>query len=97
MVAVLPDSSPDLWRLCHNLGRASGRAPARPPHLVAVQEMVYQFYDNTNKLLDSSDSTLTASPPPLEVWGRRVYGRGAISPTVPGRGSSCAGSVWYNP
>ncbi len=36
MVAVLPDSSPDLWRLCHNLGFSLGQKLAKPLHLVVV-------------------------------------------------------------
>jgi hypothetical protein len=36
MVAMLPDSSLDLWRLCHNLGASLGGKLARLPHLVTA-------------------------------------------------------------
>jgi hypothetical protein len=36
MVAMLPDSSSYLWRLCHNLGRSLGQKLVELPHLVTV-------------------------------------------------------------
>jgi len=48
MVVVLPDSSLDLWRLCHNLGGVSGVVSTKPLHLVAAQETLYKSYYRTN-------------------------------------------------
>src|SRR6187431_1970461 len=33
MVALPPNSSPDLWRLCHNFGLPSASMPPQLPHL----------------------------------------------------------------
>jgi len=45
MVAVLPDSSLDLWRLCHNLGGSLGQKLAELQHLVTVQETEISFIE----------------------------------------------------
>lgn len=84
MVVILPDSTRDLWRLCHNLARLLGVSWPSIPHLVVRCAQYFglklQPYVPSGFLfgMDFVDT------PPLEVVGTRVYGRAAISPANPG-------------
>ncbi len=48
MVAMLPDSSSDLWRLCHNLARFCAIMLALLPYLVIARTEPISFIMGRN-------------------------------------------------
>ena len=96
MVAVLPDSSPDLWRLCHNLGLLSGSKPSELPYLVVVKSSLFSFFIGLNRSTQLHRGTIFNITHPLEVGKARVYGRTPSRRPFRARVPSRAGNIWYN-
>lgn len=97
MVAMLPDSSQDLWRLCHNFGRVRWIVPALLPHLVIDKTSIVSPNIGLNQPLQVSQQNylprglprlksrglafMVAEPSRLPIWARLFLH---------------AGSIWYH-